>query len=312
MKKLSFLFLFLISLIFVSCKNNNNLQTTTVDDYKLKIASPSGAPLIAISGALDGKDYETNLNLAPTLLPAYFGNGSVDFIVAPINMGAQLYKKSANFKLASVLTWGNLFFASKDENFDELADVNNADLVLFGEGTVNDAVVNYVLTENNITPKTKEYKADTQETQSLLLNDNDNKIFLVAEPALSAAKTKDSTIKSISVQSLFEAKSGAKKFTQAGLFVNIKTANEHKGLVDSFINDVKKSCIDANNNADKIIDSAIKLGITTPKAVLTKAITGCNISFKKAKEAKEELEFTANLMLNLFGGSLPENEFYYE
>lgn len=308
MKKFFFLFLLLISLCMVACAGG--AQTTTKDDYKLKIAGPSGAPLMASAQALDGKDYELNLNLAPESLKPLFANKSVDFIIAPINLGATLYSKNQNYKLACILTWGNLYFASK-ASLGDVSSLNGKDLVLFGEGTVNDIVVKYVLENYNITPKSTTYLGDTQLTQAQLLNDTENKIYLVAEPALSAAKNKNSDIKSLSVQSYFEAKSGAKKFTQAGLFVNTDTIKDHKGLVDSFINDVKASCEAVKNNKEALVDAAINLGITTPKAVLLKAIDGCNIEFKKSMDAKAEVEFSANLGLNLFGGALPADEFYY-
>ncbi len=285
---------------------------TSSDDYKLKISSPSGAPLVAIAGALDNDKQELSLNLEAQALQPLFVNNEMDFIVAPINLGATLYSKNANYKLAAVLTWGNLFFASKNADFDNVEDINGKELVLFGENTINDVVCSYVLNNFNVTPVTKTYLGSTQLTQQGLLSDDGGKVYLVAEPAISAAKFKDATIKTISVQDLFYTASSGKKFAQAGLFVNKNTLVNHEMLAKNFIKKVSESVALVKTEPDALADKAISFGISTPKAVLVSSFEGCNISFVKAKDAKTDVEYTANLDLTKFGGSVPNDEFYYE
>ena len=92
--------------------------TTTVDDYKLKVSTPSGAPLMAISGAKD--DIDLKLVSDTTLLPGLFQKTEEkeDIIIAPVNVGTNLYNNNlSTYKLASVITWGNTYFSSGSENF---------------------------------------------------------------------------------------------------------------------------------------------------------------------------------------------------
>lgn len=299
MKKLLLAFSMILSLfLFVSCAK---------DDYKLKVAGPSGAPVVAASNALDSEKQTLNLNLEASALQPLFVNGEEDIIIAPINLGANMYSKNGNYKLGAVLTWGNLFLASKAE-IKSVADLEGKDLVLFGEATINDVVVKKAL--EGVTYNAT-YLGSTQATQAALIADTENKVYLVAEPALSAAKTKIASLKTLSIQDLFKAKSGNNKFAQAGVFVNVKTVEAHKSVVKDFLSDVKKSCELAKSDASALADKAIALGITTPKAVLASSIPGCNIEYVSAKDAKASVEYTANLNLKLFGGELPKDEFYY-
>jgi len=300
MKKLLLAFSMILSLFFfVSCAK---------DDYKLKIAGPSGAPVMAVANALDSEKHTLNLNLEASALNPLFVAGEKDIIIAPINLGANLYSKNGNYKLATVLTWGNLFLVSK-ANLSAVTDLNNKDLVLFGEGTINDIVVKKALegiTYNAI------YLGSTQATQAQLLSDTENKVYLVAEPAFSAAKAKLGNYSSYSIQDLFKEKTnGNYGFAQAGLFVNAKTAEAHPSVIKDFLSDVKKSCELTVSDKELIADKSNALGITTPKAVLVQALPGCNIKYVSAKDAKKEIEALANLNLKLFGGELPKDEFYY-
>ena len=306
MKKLLLIFSLFISLFtFASCAK---------DDYKLKVAAPGGAPMVAIAGAVDKETQDLNLNLEASALSPLFVKGEVDFIVAPINLGATLFNKQENkeegYKLAAVLTWGNLYLATKDQSVNSATDLKGKKVVLFGENTINDVVVKYALNGYEV-EYDPTYLGTTAQTQAQLLADEENRVFLVAEPALSAAKKQNANIKSISIQDLFSAKSNNSKFTQAGLFVKASTAKDHKALVNEFLAKVKESCNLAKSDKEKLADLAIALGLTNPKPVLAASIPNCNIEYVSAKDAKKDLEFVANLDLTKFGGKLPTDEFYY-
>ena len=314
MKKfiLSVISLFL-GFTLVAC--GKGVEPTVVDDYQLKVAAPSGAPLISLAGAVLEKNYVLNVNLDASALQPLFVKGEEDVIVAPINLGATVYNKvNQNYQLASILTFGNLFIASQDSNLTSLSYLDGKDVVLFGENTINDVIVKYVFEQKNIHPNIS-YLGNTNLTQAELVK-SESVIVLIAEPALSAAKTslaKDGkSVKVVTVQTEFETVTNNMKFTQAGCFIKKETAEKHKGLVDAFLNGLNASA--TLTTEAKIEEAAVnvsKLGLATPKAVLVKAIPNCNISYMTASESKALVEFCANLNLKLFGGKLPDNGFYY-
>ena len=307
MKKFLLGIIALFSLFLVSCINQENK-----DDYKLKVSAPGGAPAIAAAelATTYQDDYEFTLGLGADALQPLFVNKSSDVIIAPINLGAKLYIKNASFKLAAVLTWGNLFFASQKEDFT-LASMNDSDVTFFGEGTVNDVVVKYVLSENNISPKSITYLGSTSETQTTLITNSDA-IVLIAEPALSVAKNNNANIKSISVQELYKEASGNNEFPQAGCFINVNTLTDHKSVVNQFLKRLEESTTKCATDTETIAGYAETLALGGKKAILVKAIPNCNIKFVKAKNAKAQLEFAVSINQALFGGANPVEEFYYE
>lgn len=304
MKKLIFGFMLLFTILLVGCSKE--------DDYKMSMIAPSGAPAMAAAelATTYKDDYTITMGLEASSLQTAFVNKENDVIIAPINLGANMYSKNQNYVLAAVLTWGNLFFASQKTDF-KLEDMDDADVIFFGEGTVNAAVVNYVLKENDITPKNIQYLGSTQLTQEQLLT-NENAIVLVAEPALTVAKTKDADITSISVQELYVEASGENGFPQAGCFINTNTIKNHKSVVEEFLDRLEASANLCETDTSTVAGYAENLNLGGKKAVLTEAIPNCNIKYTKAKDAKASIEFAVTLNPKLFGGAVPQDEFYYE
>ena len=303
MKKIKLLLLTLL-LSLTSCGQK--------DDYKLTIVSPSGAPAISIADLEYNQKDEYNfvLNKTPDILQASFLGNETDIILAPINMGATMYNKTGNYVLGAMVTWGNLYFASRIENFT-LETMNDKDVVFFGEGTINQYVVESVLTYNNITPKSITYLGATNLTQGQLIA-NENTIALVAEPALSVAKSKVKGITSISVQDLYASMTNSTSYPQAGCFIRKQTIEEHKNVVDSFLKDLKDSCTKVNKDVSTIAQYSEELEFGGTKAVLENAIPNSNINFVKAKDSQEQINTLFKDALKYCGGKLPDDNFYYK
>ncbi|MBQ9124813.1 MAG: hypothetical protein IJY14_03890 [Acholeplasmatales bacterium] len=309
-KGLVFIFLLIFSFVLVSCGKEE-----AKDDYKLSVVSPSGAPGIAIADMATNRAdrYEFSLNKTPDVLSATFLANEEDVIIAPINMGATMYNKKGQYVLASVLTWGNLYIASRIDNFTlDMIDDGN-EVIFFGSGTINQYIVNKVLAYNNVTPENITFLDSTQLTQAQLIA-KDNVIVLIAEPALSVAKTKVSDITAISVQDLYAEMSGGSSYPQAGCFIRKETINNHKSVVDDFINDLEASANNTSINVEEVAGYAEALEMGGKKPILINAIPNCNIEFKSASNAKTQIEalFSDAQALTYCGGKLPDEGFYYQ
>lgn len=290
------------------------LSLASCGSKELTIAAPNGAPAVALASVAGVKGEDDIYALASNYelvdaeaIPSVLTKGEKDLVIAPINAGAKLYKAGkSKYQLAAVVTWGNLAFASQKENFT-INDIDGSDLILFGEGTINASIANYVLAQKNITPASVTYKGSAAETQAELTK-NANAIVLSAEPAITAAKLQKPAITSIDVQTLYKEISGKSGYTQAGLFIN---PNSNKEKVNEFINQFKSSALDTKNDLDKVAKICVDLKILPKEAVAKKAIPLCNINFVKAVDAKSEIEATAQIDMSQFGGALPADDFYY-
>jgi len=248
--------------------------------------------------------------VAADTIAAEFSKGDSDFLIAPINAGAKLFKAGkSDYLLAAVVTWGNLVFASQKPDFS-LKSLNGGTLTLFGENTINASIALYVLEKNGITPAAVEYLAGAAETQSLLLTDAEA-IVMTAEPAVTAAKMKNENVTSIPLNDLYREATGFDGFTQAGLFVRKSTAEEKPELVKEFLSLAKASCDAAESDLAAVVEASVALEILPNPKVAQAAIPNCSIRYAAATEVRDQIETTAGIDLAQFGGALPADAFYY-
>lgn len=274
----------------------------------LKVTTPGGAPALALA-AMAAKNPEQYTTIAADTIAAAFAGKEADFIIAPLNAGAKLYKAGkSTYKLAAVVSWGNLFFAAQKEQITE--DDLKGNITLFGENTINASVVLYALKENGIEPAEVTYLAGAADTQSLLLSD-ENAIVVTAEPALTAARMKNEKITGISVNELLKQANGMDGYTQAALFVKAETAQSHPEAVAEFLKQAEEACGKCTTDVTAVAEAAAALEILPNAKVAEKAIPGCAIRFVSAKDAKEQVEKTAQIDLSQFGGEVPADDFYY-
>ena len=280
------------------------------DTYTIKVSAPNGAPALAVA-ALAAEAPENYTFVAADTIPAEFANKTADFIIAPINAGAKLYKAGkSDYKLAAVVTWGNLYIASQKADF-ALEDINGAAITLFGENTINASVVLFALAGSCLEPAQVDYLAGAANTQTLLLTD-ENAIVVTAEPALTAAKMKNEAITAYAVNDLLKAANGFEGFTQAGLFVNADTIANHPEAAAEYLDKAEEAANLAQTDPNALAEAAVALEILPNVKVAQTAIPNCAISFVKALDAKYQIEATAEIDLSQFGGSVPTDDFYYE
>ena len=155
-------------ILLVGCNITSESSSKTVT--QLKALAPGGAPALAQayienSGVISDKySYSVDRVGDTTLLQAGFQKGEYDIIFAPINLGVKFYNNNQKYKMLASVTWGNLYIATCNENFT-LEDLNNNELVAFGEGSINQVILNNVLQSNSITPSTITYLAATSDTK---------------------------------------------------------------------------------------------------------------------------------------------------
>ena len=300
--------LLLVMVLFTTVMMMTAAADTDVSD--LKIAAPSGAPALALA-TLAAENPDQYTFVAADTITAEFSNATSDFIIAPLNAGAKLYKAGkSTYRLGAVVSWGNLYFASQRDGFT-LEDINGAEVTLFGENTINASVALYVLEKNGITPASVAYLASAANTQQLLLSD-DKAIVLTAEPALTAASMKNEHITGYPVNELYKSVSGYEGYTQAALFIKADTIAAQPEKVNAYLKLVEESCGKCTTDVSAVAKAAAALEILPNEKVASKAIPNCAIRYLAAVEAREQVEATAGIDLRQFGGELPADDFYYE
>ena len=302
-----FLSVLLISLLLLSVCAVSGAEPA--DLSSLRISAPSGAPALALASLAAQAPDQYTFVLAETIA-AEFAGGTADFIIAPVNAGAKLFKAGkSSYRLGAVISWGNLFFASQKADFKP-EDMNGAEITLFGEDTINASVALYALAQNGIVPAGVSYLAGAANTQQLLLTD-ENAVVLTAEPALTAARMKNDHITAYSLNELYKAATGYDGYAQAGLFIRAELIETSPETVNAYLALAAESCGKCSTDTAAVAEAAAALEILPNAKVAMKAIPGCAIRYLAAPEAKEQVERTAGIDLAQFGGALPSDDFYY-
>ena len=297
----------LLAALLLACAATGAFAEEEVPAFR--VAAPSGAPALVLA-VLAADSPENYSFVAAETIAAEFAGETADFIIAPVNAGAKLYKAGkSDYKLAAVVSWGNLYFASQREGF-KAEDIDGEKLVLFGENTINASVALYALEKNGITPASVEYLAGAANTQTLLLTD-ETAIVLTAEPALTAAGMKNERVSGCAVNELLEKATGKDGFTQAGLFVRAKTLEEQPEAVKAYLELVKEAASRCTEDPDAVAEAAVALEILPSVKVAKSALPNCAIRYVSAAEAKEQIEQTAEIDLTQYGGAVPTDDFYY-
>ena len=260
----------------------------------MKILTPNGAPALSLVGVYEDMTKNGKINIvegsdlvSSELMKA---DSEYDAIVAPINLGCQLLAKGkTDYKLAGVLTWGNLYLVENE-------GVQNNELAAFGEQAVPGMIFKLVKDSNDVMKNAKvTYYNAVSDVQAQVLAGK-VQYALMAEPAATAtiakAKQNGKTIKNIaSLQELYQKQTNSKQagYPQAAIFVkNKEDVKELLVKLDEFTN---KEAVKEDNNIEELVN---KIGAETfgvpNAAIAAKTWKNQNIHYQEATAVKDDIQ----------------------
>lgn len=282
----------------VACSSKQQQEEVAPTVEAVKVLCPTGAPSLAILGAVGDENVTIDYTEGADLLSAELAkaDSEYDIIVAPTNLGAKIYANTQAFNLEATLTWGNLYLVG-----EENTDLASANIAAFGEQAVPGLIFKKVYSDLNPT-----YYASVQEAQQALMTGNAD-VALLAQPIAAAtiAKAKENG-KELSVladlQALYQQQSESEMagYPQASLFV--KAGNQEKvGYVLDEISGFLNECSDDDIKEKIEIATVEKLGLPNAEIAI-KTWPKQNILYKSGKDAKAEIV----AFLQVFGMECPE------
>jgi NitT/TauT family transport system substrate-binding protein len=221
-------------------------------------------------------------------------------------LGAKLYDSKPDYQLIASISWGSYYLVS-DSEFT-LNDLRNNEIITFGQNQTPDAILKYILSENDI-ETSFDYKDSLSSVVSSFVLDS-SKIYLLSEPALSVLD-QTYTLTIIDLQDEYETLTGYESYPQASVFA-------HKDLTDNQIHQIKSdlesSIYRLNENKDQTAALAIDLGIAMEESVIMTAIPRFHIKYVDALDAKDDiiayLELLQDFNPNFIGEEMPDQSFY--
>lgn len=286
MKKI-LLMLMMVGVILTGCSTSKSAD-------EMKILTPNGAPALSLVGVYEdvAKNGKINIVEGSDLVSSELmkADSEYDAIVAPINLGCQLLAKGkTDYKLAGVLTWGNLYLVENE-------GVQNNELAAFGEQAVPGMIFKLVKDSNDVMKNAKvTYYNAVSDVQAQVLAGK-VQYALMAEPAATAtiakAKQNGKTIKNIaSLQELYQKQTNSKQagYPQAAIFVkNKEDVKELLVKLDEFTN---KEAVKEDNNIEELVN---KIGAETfgvpNAAIAAKTWKNQNIHYQEATAVKDDIQ----------------------
>lgn len=308
MKKILFmLFVAVAALVLVGCAKP--VKPENPDDggngikEEVSIVVPQGNPFIAVGNLVGEENIKIDsVNGAAGVKQALVA-GEYDIVVAPLNLGAQLFVKGqSKYVLNSVIALGNTYIVSnKNTKLDSLQDLEGKTILAYSQGGTPDIILQYVLKSNNINV-TIEYQPSITEVVPFFIQGQYD-FILAAEPVITNLKVKKN--KELNVLNLQDYTDNT--IMQAAVFVKPESAKQES--IDAVIKKIKENIKTMNEDPKAYADSIVTKDVYFSDLgadIISTSLPNANLSFLSAKDNKTKIES----YLTMIGYELPNEGFY--
>ena len=296
--------------LLTACNKDDNKGNG--NDVTLTFAAPEGTPALAIARlitdnkSISGKNVNYKI-VNPSNIAKEMQAGLSDIVIMPVNAGATLINKGADYKLVSVAVDGSLYLVGKSETATTLTidDIKGKRIACIGQQGVPGLVFRYILKANNIsivddvknlndTSVYVQYAGDGLQAKTAVENKSVD-YAVVGEPAATTFKMKFGFNAQMDLQAEYKKVSGKETYPQAGIFVTSSLSSD-TAFMDALFAALKASKEWVKNNPQSVNDF-MKANAYESAAFPTPSIAKCNVNAEKltAEKKAEVLAFLKNL-----------------
>lgn len=310
-------------------QDTTNTQDSTQKDGKtlIRIGSLKGPTSMGLLFLMEANEQGAALNNyqfqmatgADELLPLMV-KGELDIALVPANVAGVLYNKTeGGVTVIDINTLGVLYMVSGDTSMKQMSDLKGKTIYLTGKGTTPDYVLQYLLSQNDMTTAdcTLEYKSEATEVAAVLA-ENPNAVGLLPQPFVTAACAQNETLSIIldmnEEWNKVQGEGGSSMVTGVTVVRN-EFLQEQKEAVTLFLKEHAESAQSINDDPEAGAVLAVKAGIIAKEPIAVKAIPKCNIVCITGAEMRQALSGYLQVIYGqspeAVGGALPEDGFYY-
>lgn len=300
--------------LLTACNKDDNKGNG--NDVTLTFAAPEGTPALAIARlitdnkSISGKNVNYKI-VNPSNIAKEMQAGLSDLVIMPVNAGATLINKGADYKLVSVAVDGSLYLVGKSDTATTatttltIDDIKGKKIACIGQQGVPGLVFRYILKENNIsivddvknlndTNVYVQYASDGTQARAAVENKSVD-YAVVGEPAATTFKMKFGFNAQMDLQTEYKKVSGKETYPQAGIFVKSSLASD-AAFMDALFAALKASKEWVKNNPQSVNDF-MKANAYESAAFPAPSIAKCNVNAEKltAEKKAEILAFLKNL-----------------
>lgn len=295
--------------LLTACNKDDNKGNG--NDVTLTFAAPEGTPALAIARlitdnkSISGKNVNYKI-VNPSNIAKEMQAGLSDLVIMPVNAGATLINKGADYKLVSVAVDGSLYLVGNETAKTlTIDDIKGKKIACIGQQGVPGLVFRYILKANNIsivddvknlndTSVYVQYAGDGLQAKTAVENKSVD-YAVVGEPAATTFKMKFGFNAQMDLQTEYKKVSGKETYPQAGIFVKSSLASD-AAFMDALFTALKASKEWVKNNPQSVNDF-MKANAYESAAFPAPSIAKCNVNAEKltAEKKAEVLAFLKNL-----------------
>jgi NitT/TauT family transport system substrate-binding protein len=303
-------------------------EEPTAERTTFRIASLKGPTTMGLTKLMSDvaagearHDYQVTMyGTADEIVPQIV-SGEVDAALIPCNLASVLYNSKAEGKIevAAINTLGVLYVVETGDTIQSIADLKGKTIYTTGKGTTPEYALNYVLTQNGLTPGkdvTIEFKSEATEVLSAMQLSSGYPIAMLPQPYVTTAQSKMENLRVALDLTEEWDKVSADSGLVTGVLVAQKDFIEKNPLAfEEFLADYQASTEYVNANVDEAAKLVAEYGIVPAEGIAKKAIPQCNITFIAGEEMKKKVSGYLGVLFEQnpksVGGALPDDAFYY-
>lgn len=256
----------------------------------------------------------------PDILRSLVTSNQTDVTAVPTYVGANLYNKGMDVRMAAVTVWGLLYLVGPDGTAAEWESLRGQNVMVPFQNDMPDLVFRYLATENGLTPGkdfTIEYYATPVEVVGRLAGNKGSWAVLpehvVTLALANAQKNGQQVTRLMNLQDEWATVTGLEpRIPQAGVVVSSAIADNPAVL--SALLDNLTSAVSTVNAATPETVELLAQTFELPADVIESLIPRLNLDVVPGSDAREDLErfYTELAKFNpeIIGGELPDESFY--
>jgi|LGOV01.1.fsa_nt_gb NitT/TauT family transport system substrate-binding protein len=313
--------------LFFGCKDVN-LETenekTVPKEVTIMLSGPKAPPTFPLLRMIEtnalGENVKIDFKIWNTVeeLLTIATSSDYGFLATPVNVSAKLYNKGVDIKLINVDTWGVMYLMTTNSECNEWEELKGKKLHVPFKSAPPDIVTQYLLEENNVKVGTDiEFVYSTPVEIAQMVQAGEIEYAMNIEPFVTASMIGNEEVRVIFdyMEEWKKIKGDEYQIPNAGIIANNKFINENKELVILFEKEYEKALIWTLENPEEAAVLVEKhLGLN--KELIQKSMPTLGLTYKKAFDAKTDLEIYYETLLNFdiesIGGEIPDDDYYYK
>lgn len=273
----------------------------------------------ALSGIADKAAFKVWRN--PDEMRAGLTSGTMQALILPVQVAANLYNRGMGVRLLNVMTTGLLYIISADPALSSIPALKGRTLAVPFRNDMPDLVLGRLLAHHGLVPGTDialESAGSPIEAIQLLMVGRVDAV-LSTEPAVSAAILRGAASgkavrRVIDVQKAWaEATGGSPVLPQAGMALTVPFMDANPGIADALQEVAEKATESVNANPARAAADA-SAALEMPAAILVASLPTSNLVALRASAARPAIEAMLSTLSQadpaIIGGKLPDDGFY--